>query len=282
MIGRPRPRFGALRLVRDDQAGAARLLYRMIGVADPAHYLHFLFFKDALDRFAPASPKAILDAGSERGDFTVYLAQRYPDAKVVGIDINPAHVDGAIRNTRKLGLANVEYRLEDLCRLEDVSAYDLVISIDTLEHIPAQDDVLRRLRRSLRPGGVAFFHLPTARTTPSPLTRWLEDFHRWSEGEHLAKERSAEEFVQAVETAGFEVLERRSTFGYFAGELATSLFAIPYRDTPANRLLQALLSPICRLLALADPWYPGRTRFAVAVVARAPHGEDADRGPAPS
>ena len=274
-------RFGRQRLVRDDQAGLPRLLYRLMGVADPAHYLHYLYCRDALDRFGPEHPRAILDAGSERGDFTVYLAERYPEASVLGIDVDRGHLDRAARYTAPLGLANVSYREQDLARLDAEAAYDLIVCIDVLEHIAEQDEALRRIRRALRPGGVAFLHLPTARTIPSPLARWLRDFHRWSEEEHVARERSAEEMAGAVAAAGLEILEVRETFGYFAGELATSLFDMPYRNTVRNRIVQALLAPVCRLLVLADRRYPGKARFAVAITARAPGPRSgAEIGPA--
>jgi SAM-dependent methyltransferase len=277
-----RIRFGAQRLVRDDQPGAARLLYRVLGVADPAHYLHYRYCRRALKRFGPASPRAILDAGSERGDFTVYLAQRYPAAQVDGLEIREDHIAKATAGTERLGLANVRYRLGDLRMLESAADYDLIVCIDVLEHIPEQDDVLRRLRRALRPGGVTFLHVPTRRTKQVPFARWLGDFFRWSEDEHLAEERTGEQFAAAVTAAGFEILEARPTFGYFAGELATSLFNLPYRDTPLNRAVQAAVSPLCRLLLLADAGYSGTSWFATAVTARAPakaHGRPDAGGP---
>ena len=263
-------RFGAQRLVREDQSRAARMLYRLLGVADPAHYLHYRYCRSALERFGPPSPEAILDAGSERGDFTVYLAQRYPSARVDGVEIRSDHIAKAQAGTDGLGLTNVSYRLGDLRLLDQVGAYDLVVCIDVLEHIPQQDDVLQRLRRKLHPESTAFFHVPVRRTRSVPFGRLLGEFHRWSEGEHLAEERTGEEFRAAVQAAGFEILEARPTFGYFAGELATSLFNLPYRDTALNRLLQAVVSPVCRLLVLADPWYPGRAWFATAITARVP------------
>ncbi len=267
-----RVRFGAQRLVRTDQSRAAGLLYRVMGVVDPAHYLHYRYCRQALDRFAPATPAAVLDAGSERGDFTVWLAQRYPAARVIGYEIRTDHIAKATQGTTPLRLENLEYRLGDLRAFEDASAYDILVCIDVLEHIPEQDDVLRRLRRALRPGGIAFLHVPTRRARAVPFERWLREFAVWSAGEHLAEERSGPEFLAAVEAAGFEVVEARPTFGYFAGELATSLFNLPYRSTPVNQLLQAAVAPFCRLLTLADRSYPGRTHFAIAVTARAPAG----------
>jgi len=58
------------------------------------------------------------------------------------------------------------------------------------------------------------------------------------------------------------------TFGYWSGELATSLFALPYRNTWRNRVFQLALAPICRSLAMLDQVGRQRTRYAVAVLLR--------------
>jgi hypothetical protein len=105
----------------------------------------------------------------------------------------------------------------------------------------------------------------------------LRGFHAWAAEEHTARERSAEEFMVAVEEAGLDIVEYRRTFGYFSGELATSLFNLPYDSTPLNRALQALLAPACRLLARADTLSVQTTRFAVAVVGRRPQGSEPRR-----
>ena len=62
--GRSRsPRFGELRLVRDDVSAIARLLYRVMGVADPAHYLHHLYMKRGLALAGSIRPSAINSIG---------------------------------------------------------------------------------------------------------------------------------------------------------------------------------------------------------------------------
>jgi 2-polyprenyl-3-methyl-5-hydroxy-6-metoxy-1,4-benzoquinol methylase len=93
-----------------------------------------------------------------------------------------------------------------------------------LEHIPKQLDALSNLRSALRPGGIAFFHIPTVRERPVPFSRWLTGFHAWAEKEHAAEERSAEEFIEIVRSSGLEVVKSCRTFGYFTGELATRAF----------------------------------------------------------
>jgi hypothetical protein len=68
--------------------------------------------------------------------------------------------------------------------------------------------------------------------------------------------------------SGYAVTRSQRTFGYYTGELATSLFNIPYQNTARNKILQAMLSPICRVLALADSLGLEKTRYAVAAEGR--------------
>lgn len=257
-------RFGEQRLVPGVAGFAERALFRAIGVADPAHYLHFRELRRMLDRL-PFTPASILDAGCERADFTYYLARRYPAAQVLGIDIDKAFIDRDLSVLPKMRLPNLEFRLGDLAQMTFADRFDLVVSIDVLEHIPAQRAALENLRNALRPGGRAFFHIPTMREHPVPLSRHLRDFHAWAEGEHIARELTADEFTASVRDAGFRVLESRRTFGYWAGELATSLFALPFRNTLKNRIMQGLLAVPCRLLTLADSLPIPQHRYAVAL-----------------
>jgi SAM-dependent methyltransferase len=258
--------FGEQRRLRDVAGAPERWLFRALGVADPAHYLHFLAFRRMLDAL-PFTPTSILDAGCERADFTFYLARRYRDARVLGVDIDPRSIERDERVAPLLRLPNVRFALGDLAAMTFHDRFDLVVSIDTLEHIPAQSTAIRNLRDAMLPGGRAYFHIPTVRERPVPLSRFLTAFHEWAEHEHTARDLTAEEFVDAVRNAGLRVVDVRRTFGYWTGELATSLFALPYRNSLRNRVLQALLAAPCRLLARADSLPLPGPRYAVAVTA---------------
>jgi cyclopropane fatty-acyl-phospholipid synthase-like methyltransferase len=211
---------------------------------------------------------SILDAGCGSADHTFYLARRYPQAEVLGVDLNEPQIRRNREMARRLGISNVRFEVADLSAGDFSTHFDIVISIDVLEHIPKQTEVLARLSSALRPGGFAFFHLPTVRERPVPLSRWLTGFHAWAEKEHIAEDRTAGEFIELVRSSGLQIVKAYRTFGYFTGELATSLFALPYTPTTFNRLALALLSFPCRLLALADTLNVEKTRYALAVVCR--------------
>lgn len=263
-------KFGVQRLYRDDIGAGKRLVYKAMGIADPAHYLHSRYFIDALEASSPSGLKSILDAGCGRGDYSIYLAQRLPEANILAIDLDTSLIETNRKTAERLGLKNVRFETGDIAALSLEDKFDFVFSIDVLEHLDKQQQAMERLAASLRPGGFAFYHLPTVREKPVPFSNLLKDFHEWAEEEHIAEERTADEFVRLVADSGLQPVTTRRTFGRYSGELATSLFAIPFKDNLPSQIAQAVLAPLCRLISLLDEMEIETTRYAVAVHARKP------------
>lgn len=260
--------FGEQRLLKTQRGLLERLLYRVLGIADPAHYLHARYLIAALDRLGNFSPRAALDAGCGRGDYSFYLARRYPQCSVVGVDIDRDTIERNRETARELGLTNVSFRWQSILDLRADSSFDLIVSIDVLEHIVPQDRAFRALAGALADRGVAFYHIPTRRSRPVPLAPFLKSFHDWAEREHIAEERTANEFADEVRKSGLQVVEIGPTFGRYSGELANSLFVLPHRASRMNSVLQAVLSPACRLLASLDPMTLNGSHYAVALISR--------------
>lgn len=260
----PMAQFGEVRLLGRTPL-AERTLFRLIGVADPAHWLHFKYFARALDSWRGFSPRRILDAGSGRGDYSFYLARRFPGAQVVGVDFDAGRVARCQERARALGLANVTFRQGDLVAERFDQPFDLILSIDVLEHIVEQEGAIRNLRENLVPGGKFFFHIPTIREKPVLFSGQLASFHEWAEHEHVAEGRTAAGFATIVERAGLSIDETQRTFGRYTGELAVSLFALPHRNNLVNKFIQGMLAPVCRVMASADKLNLEKTRYAVAI-----------------
>jgi 2-polyprenyl-3-methyl-5-hydroxy-6-metoxy-1,4-benzoquinol methylase len=260
-------RFGEQRLVRKDVGFAHRAIFRLLGVAEPAHYLHHKYLHRALDCVNGLYPTEILDAGCGSGDHTFSLARRFPRARVLGIDVDEALIERNRDVARALRLSNVAFEVASVTE-QIRRTFDVIVSIDVLEHLMEQQRALRCLRAALAPGGIAFFHIPTVRPRPVPCSRWLTDFHAWAEREHVAQDVTPAEFVRAVEDAGFRVIASWPTFGYWSGELATSLFALPFRNTWSNRGFQLALAPFCRLLITMDHVGSQQMRYAIALLLR--------------
>jgi SAM-dependent methyltransferase len=100
----------------------------------------------------------ILDVGAGAGFALVAYATRFPTARLVGLELDPPSAALARKAVADAGLSDrIELRELDALLLEDRDAYDLVTCNIVLHETggpPQHLEVLRRLHRALKPGGV--------------------------------------------------------------------------------------------------------------------------------
>jgi SAM-dependent methyltransferase len=103
-------------------------------------------FLDALEAALPERPPAaVLEVGMGEGEVTTLVRDRYPDARVVGVDL--PDVDLAAE-WRARGLTGV---FADISQLPFPSRqFDLVLGIEVLEHVPDPAAALAELDRLCR------------------------------------------------------------------------------------------------------------------------------------
>jgi len=96
----------------------------------------------------------VLDVGCGTGDFTVKMAARVPEGRVVGLDASPSQLAAAAHARSNVGL--VVGRAEDLDGSLGDRRFDAIVSRATLHWLPEAQhpELLRGLRRHLKPGGV--------------------------------------------------------------------------------------------------------------------------------
>lgn len=128
---------------------------------------------DRLNRIGVQPGSRCLEIGAGNGSVAEMLAELTgPTGHVVATEIDASHV-------RPAGAPNVEFRHHDITTdpLPD-GEYDLVHARLVLMHLPDRLDVLRRLWRTLRPGGVlltedyAFGVLPPVSLLPDSDGRY--------------------------------------------------------------------------------------------------------------
>jgi len=101
--------------------------------------------------------ETVLDLGSGPGlDAFLAADQVGPMGRVIGVDMTPAMLERARANTKKAGLANVEFREGRLEALPVADAsVDAVTSNCVVNLVPDKAAVFREIARVLRPGGRA-------------------------------------------------------------------------------------------------------------------------------
>lgn len=84
-------------------------------------------------------PASILDVGCGGGFFTLLMGQQFPEAKVVGIDVNPLAIAYAQRQHAKMANPpkNVSFVLKAQPELAELpKSYDVVIATLLCHHLP--------------------------------------------------------------------------------------------------------------------------------------------------
>jgi len=113
----------------------------------------------------PSELHTCLDIGCGVGRVTAYLAAAF--SLVIATDISASHIALAKQHMDAEGIGNVSYQqLATLDQLGQLPQVDAIFTLITLQHNPPpiMAWMLRTLLNSLRPGGVAYFQLPTYRT----------------------------------------------------------------------------------------------------------------------
>ncbi|MCH7598101.1 class I SAM-dependent methyltransferase [Patescibacteria group bacterium] len=89
--------------------------------------------KMIIARYVPPKTRSILDVGCADGTVTMHLAQLFPEANVIGIDLNKNFVDRAEAKVREDGVKNIRFEriyLRDLLARED--RYEIITFVSVL------------------------------------------------------------------------------------------------------------------------------------------------------
>ncbi|MEO7206768.1 MAG: cyclopropane-fatty-acyl-phospholipid synthase family protein [Steroidobacteraceae bacterium] len=122
------------------------------------------------DRAELTDGQTILELGCGWGSLTQWMAERYPDAKIVAVSNSNPQREYIETQCRRRGLYNVRVITQDVNRLElDARQFDRCVSVEMFEHMRNYDILLRRVARWLRPGGKLFVHLFAHRTLMYPF-----------------------------------------------------------------------------------------------------------------
>ncbi|MGH9055080.1 MAG: methyltransferase domain-containing protein [Acidimicrobiales bacterium] len=158
---------------------------------DPGQYLRYggergRPFADLLCRIVHPGPRRVVDLGCGPGNTTSKLLERWPNARVTGIDHSPDMIDHA----NSLAVPDrLDFRVEDLRDWKADAPVDVLMCCATLQWVPGHVDLLPDLIASLAPGGVFAFQVPANFQQPSHiLLNELATSDRWGDRlGHLAR-----------------------------------------------------------------------------------------------
>lgn len=103
----------------------------------------------------------VLDLACGPATQLAQIAQLNPDIRFTGVDLSATMLQCAEKHVLDLGLNNVNFREDDITRLESFSDHsiDAIISNGSLHHLPTLqhlDACFASIRRVLKPGGALY------------------------------------------------------------------------------------------------------------------------------
>jgi len=188
--------------------GARKLFYRLLDLL----LLRSWHVRKALRKVARTLPEGaeILDAGAGFGQYSWRMASMNKSWKISAVDIKEEQVDDCNRFFRQTGInERVTYSKGDLTSFNDPLRYNLILSVDVMEHIEDDKTVFKVFYNTLKKGGTLLI------STPSD--QGGSDVHDHSEAsfidEHVRDGYNMEDISETLKEIGFTQVTAAYTYG---------------------------------------------------------------------
>ena len=215
-----------------------RIFYRMLNIL----LLRSWFVRKELRKWAMSKPGHmkvnLLDAGSGFGQYTYFLSGLRDNSSVLAVDVKDEQIADCNAFFNKIKRNNVHFEKADLTVYSQNDYFDLILSVDVMEHITEDQKVFSNFYKSLKPDGMLL--------VSTPSDQGGSDVHDHDHGEsfideHVRDGYNISDIREKLREAGFSRTEARFTYGK-PGQLGWKLsMKYPILMLNASKLLFIIL-----------------------------------------
>jgi len=211
------------------------LFYKILGVL----FLREWYVKRELRRqFQERTASVeVYDAGSGFGQYSYYMATHFSAAHIYAVDVKEEQIDDCRSFFGRRGLTQCTFAVEDLTQIAHEDRFDLILSVDVMEHIPDDVGVFRNFYRAMRTGGTLFINTPSNLGGSDAHSEEDESFIE----EHARNGYGADEIRTKLTSAGFAVESIRYTYGPWGARYWQLALKYPLLLVNASTLFLILL-----------------------------------------
>jgi len=219
----------------------------------------------------PGPKSRILDAGSGFGQYSYFLSGMKGNLMIDAVDLKEEQIADCNSFFHSIGRSNVQFAVADLTTFSKPDNYDLILSVDVMEHILEDEAVFRNFHQSLKPGGMVL--------VSTPSDQGGSDVHDHGEeesfiDEHVRDGYNIQEIQEKLKRAGFGKSEAHYTYGK-PGQLGWKLsMKYPIKMLNASKLFFIILPfyylitfPFALLFNAMDVWGKHKTGTGLIVKA---------------
>lgn len=160
-------------------------------------------------RSAPKNAQ-VLDAGAGYGQYSYWLWRKNSGYKILALDVKEEQVADCNEFFSSIGGSQqVKFEVGDLTVYQQPESFDLVMSVDVMEHILEDVTVFKNFHASLKKGGMVLISTPSDQggsdVHGDDETSFIE--------EHVRDGYNIREIEDKLRSAGFSKVEARYQYG---------------------------------------------------------------------
>ncbi len=203
-------------------------------------------------------PVHVLDAGTGLGQYTYFLARKFPLWNIYAVDVSASEVCECNRFFHDLNYSRVLFRTENLEQVVREEVYDLVLAVNVIEYIRDDRKVLGNLFQSLKPGGMLLLSVQSDKSKqvqPNFTNKLLQN-------QELQHRYNNLELKKLLKEIGYRNIKAHYSYG-ISGRISTQIgVAIPKNLLRRSRhflvlmpLYYLLMYPVIFVLNTIDAYF---------------------------
>jgi ubiquinone/menaquinone biosynthesis C-methylase UbiE len=221
-----------------------------------------------------------LDAGCGMGEFAIGVANRHPEAQVMGTDFTESNIHLANILAKNMKLKNITFEHGDLTQMTDLNKYDLILCNSTLQFIEQDVIALRNINNALKIKGKLLIYVPIRYKRYFPFfeameKKYLSDYYYKYHDDFIMHRYNGKDISDKVAGSGLNIISSKyaySALGAVAFEMYSILLTIIKRlpiilSVPCIIIYIITVLPIQLILMLFDFMLPHSNGNGMLVVA---------------
>ena len=180
----------------------------------------------------------VLDAGTGFAQYSYFIARSFPASQILAVDIKEDYLANAKAFFSKIGLdKRTTFAYEDLTELKAEGPFDVILSVDVMEHIEDDRAVFRNFERVLEEGGYVIINTPSDLGGSDVQGDSDESFI----GEHVRDGYNLDELKAKLSDAGLRTVVAKYTYGKYGSLAWRFLIKYPMQMLSANKIFLLIL-----------------------------------------
>lgn len=179
----------------------------------------------------------IYDAGSGYGQYSYFMSKHLQPCEVYSVDVKEDWIRDCKDFFSSQNINNVKFGVEDLTSINHKAKFDLIVSVDVMEHIEDDVQVFKNFHYALNKDGYLLINTPSIYGG--------SDVHEDNEesfiSEHARDGYSFEDLKKKLEPIGFTFDQFKYSYGFWGDKAWRLGIKYPIMMVNASKVLFVLL-----------------------------------------